>query len=74
MLSSEKGRCLLNRMPFDRVLPETDGPFASDGGVSLKPWDAWNVCGTLADLWAMPIAEVEEQLRSNLGRLLRSQN
>jgi TatD DNase family protein len=73
MLAGEKGRSLLSRMPCDRVLPETDGPFTSDGGVPLKPWDAWSVCSTLADLWAMPLAAVEEQLRSNLRRLLQSQ-
>lgn len=73
MLAGEKGRGLLSHMPLDRVLPETDGPFATEGGVPLKPWDAWKICTTLSDVWAMPRSAVEEQLRTNLKRLLGSQ-
>lgn len=72
MLAGAKGRTLLSHMPLDRVLPETDGPFATKNGVPLKPWDAWSVCSTLADLWAIPHEAVEEQLRTNLKRLLSS--
>ena len=70
MLAGEKGRGLLGHMPLDRVLPETDGPFATKGGVTLKPWDAWTVCSALGEVWAMPREEVEGQLKSNLERLL----
>ncbi|WP_093220679.1 MULTISPECIES: Qat anti-phage system TatD family nuclease QatD [unclassified Variovorax] len=70
MLASEKGRALAARMPLNRVLPETDGPFAMHRGEVLKPWDAWSVCGILADLWAVPITDVEQQFRSNLEQLL----
>ena len=70
MLAGEKGRSLAARMPIDRVLPETDGPFTSDGSAQLKPWDAWRVCGVLAEVWALPVAEVESQLMRNLDRLL----
>ena len=70
MLAGEKGRFLLGHMPLDRVLPETDGPFTEVNGVTLKPWDAWAVCSTLAELWGMPHKAVEQQLRNNLKRLL----
>jgi len=70
MLAGEKGRELLRRMPLDSVLPETDGPFATAGGVPLKPWDAWGICSTLSETWAMPREAVEAQLRNNLRRLL----
>lgn len=70
MLAGEKGRSLAARMPIDRVLPETDGPFTSDGSAPLKPWDAWKVCGVLADVWSMSPVGVEDQLMSNLDRLL----
>jgi TatD DNase family protein len=72
MLAGEKGRNLVSRMPLDRVLPETDGPFAMTDGVALKPWDAWGVCSTLSELWALPLDIVEEQLKHNLRRLLSS--
>lgn len=72
MLTGEKGRNLLRRMPWDRVLPETDGPFTATHGVALKPWDAWSVCGVLSEVWALPLDVVEEQMKHNLSRLLRS--
>lgn len=70
MLAGEKGRGLAARMPIDRVLPETDGPFSLDGSAPLKPWDAWKVCSELAEVWSMSTAGVEEQLTANLNRLL----
>ncbi|WP_416222496.1 Qat anti-phage system TatD family nuclease QatD [Variovorax paradoxus] len=73
MLVGEKGRSLLSHMPVDHVLPETDGPFTTERGVALKPWDAWEVCSTLSEIWAMPREAVEKQLQNNLRRLLSSQ-
>jgi len=70
MLAGEKGRSLVARMPLNQVLPETDGPFTTAGGVALQPWDAWSVREPLAEIWDMPVDEVEEQLRQNLHRLL----
>lgn len=70
MLAGEKGRELAARMPIDRVLPETDGPFTLDGSAPLKPWDAWKVCSALAEVWSMSPAGVEDQLMANLDRLL----
>lgn len=71
MLAGSKGRSLVSRMPLDRVLPETDGPFTSDGGVPMMPWDAWRVCPVLAEVWSMSQVEVEAQLMINLHRLLQ---
>ncbi|MGJ7581421.1 Qat anti-phage system TatD family nuclease QatD [Variovorax sp. RHLX14] len=71
MLEGEKGRALIARMPLNRVLPETDGPFTSVGGRPLQPWDAWSVREPIAGIWGMPVEDVGEQLRQNLHRLLR---
>lgn len=70
MLAGNKGKVLLSKMPFDRVLPETDGPFTSDSnGKPLMPWDAWLVCPILAEAWGRPVEEVGTQLEANLSRL-----
>lgn len=74
MLDGEKGRALVARMPFNRVLPETDGPFTSVGGKPLQPWDAWSIRERLAEIWDMPLDEVGDQLRQNLHQLLRKPN
>lgn len=70
MLAGEKGRGLAARMPIDRVLPETDGPFSLVGSAPLKPWDAWKVCSELAEVWSMSTSGVEDQLTANLNQLL----
>lgn len=72
MIAGAKGKALLSKMPFDRVLPETDGPFTSANGKPLMPWDAWLVCPILAEIWQRPVDEVRTQLESNLFRLLSS--
>ena len=70
MLRGLKGRELAARMPSGRVLPETDGPFAQDSGRPLMPWEAWNVCPTLAAAWRLTAEEVQEEMFRNLRRLL----
>ena len=69
MLNGARGRHLALRMPRDRVLTESDGPFAQIDGRSVWPWDvAWAI-KSLAELWSEPIETVEQQLRENLKRL-----
>jgi len=71
MLVSEKARALVRDMPRDRVLTETDGPFAQIGGVSAKPWDVSLATAQLAKLWGgITQEETERQLSSNLRRLV----
>jgi TatD DNase family protein len=69
MLSGERGRGLVAEMPRNRILTETDGPFAQIEGRSLLPWEAANAEPILADLWAVDPDEVREQLLSNLKLL-----
>jgi TatD DNase family protein len=69
MLAGEKGRALTARMPRDRILTETDGPFARLGGQLAYPWDAAIAVAGLAGLWGVPQQESERVLRENLRRL-----
>jgi len=71
MLVSEKARALVRAMPKDRVLTETDGPFAQIGGESAKPWDAGVATAQLAELWGgMTEEETDRLLHINLRRLV----
>ena len=72
MLAGEKGRRLAARMPMDRILPETDGPFARVGAKPLMPWQAIDVSHTLAELWGVELQHARAQLSENLERLLKS--
>ena len=69
MLRGKKGRQLALRMPRDRVLTESDGPFAQIAGRSAWPWDVIRAAKSLAELWSESIEAVERQLYENLKRL-----
>jgi TatD DNase family protein len=70
MLRSEKGRQLISRMPRDRILTETDGPFAQDKNKPLEPGDVALAIDGLASLWSTDRNEVDQLLRTNLKALL----
>ena len=70
MLRGAKGRRILNELPIDRVLPETDGPFAMNGSSPYMPWDAIAISSTVADARNMTEEEVRQQFLSNLSHLL----
>ncbi len=52
MLQSKAGRLLINQMPKDRFLTETDGPFTRDAGVPATPKTVENTVLKLAGLWS----------------------
>ncbi len=70
MLAGEKGRKLLSLMPFDRVLPETDGPFARQNGKPLMPWEASSVDAELAKVSGFSVEHIHHLFRQNLKRLV----
>jgi TatD DNase family protein len=69
MLAGEKGRKLVARMPRDRVLTETDGPFVLVDGRAACPWDVDRAVDAIADLWAVDKVVVNKTLRHNLRSL-----
>jgi TatD DNase family protein len=70
MLSGDRGRALVAKMPRDRVLTESDGPFAQVDRRAAFPWDADLAVATLAELWVEPTSIVRERLVGNLRRLV----
>lgn len=54
MAASTRSRALLARLPPDRVLLETDGPFARHGRAA-RPGDLIALVRRLADLWTLSI-------------------
>jgi TatD DNase family protein len=72
MLSGEKGRKLVARMPRDRVLTETDGPFAIVDGRAAFPWDVAVALRALGDLWGSDESSVQATMNDNLRRLTQS--
>ena len=71
MLSGEKGRKLAARMPRDRVLTETDGPFAMVDGRTAFPWDVDFALETLGELWGVEKGTAQTTIDDNLKHLIR---
>jgi len=72
MLAGVKGRALAARMPRDRILTETDGPFAQLEGRAALPWDAEQAIVVLAELWDEPVPQVRAQIATNLRHLAKA--
>ena len=72
MLRSRKGRELTTRMPQERVLTESDGPFAQLDGASIYPWDVAEAVKVLTRIWDMNQQAVETKLQANLKQLVGS--
>jgi TatD DNase family protein len=70
MLIAEKAQGLVRQMPRERVLTETDGPFAQLDGSSAKPWDANRAIDQLAKLWDMTPLDTNRLLHANLRGLV----
>ena len=70
MLESEQRRGLVDSLPRDRILTETDGPFVRAGEVATKPKDVIKTIEGLATLWETDEAEVIAFIRKNLITLL----
>ena len=69
MLSGKKGRQLALAMPKDRLLTESDGPFARVDGKPARPGDVRKAVDVLANLWCEPPRAVQRRLLHNLKRL-----
>lgn len=69
MLRNERHRSMVMSLPLDRILTETDGPFAKIDGRDAHPSDVTITIEELARLRSMPIAELAGVIAGNLKRL-----
>lgn len=65
MLESANGRKLVQLIPRDRVVFESDGPFARINGVPVMPWNANTVTQKLSKIWNVSTDEVFTTFKSN---------
>ena len=66
MVRSKRGAERASRIPRNRILLESDGPFAKINKLPLEPRDVASTSDFLAQAWNVSNSEIEEQLRSNL--------
>lgn len=70
MLNGERARALVDNMPQEQILTETDGPFARIDNRVAMPWDAERATTLLAEIWKKDVNDAQQILDSNLRRLV----
>jgi TatD DNase family protein len=73
MLASEKGQALVARMPRERMLTESDGPFAQVKGETVMPWHVETTLRDLSRIWAISLDETHKVVHDNLRLLITRQ-
>lgn len=69
MLRSRKGQELVRQMPLDRLLTETDAPFARNGNEPLKPWQAYDCLDAVGEVKRVAGSELRKVMMTNLKRI-----
>jgi TatD DNase family protein len=72
MLRSPKQREMIAKLPQDRLLTETDGPFIERNGQPLRPRDVVQTVTELAAVRGTSLENMASLIVSNLDRLVRS--
>lgn len=67
MINSEKGQHIVQRIPKERLLTETDGPFVTIGKRPALPADVLTIHQWLAETWQESTKDVGEKLARNLA-------
>lgn len=70
MTRSRKFPSLVRAIPRERVLLETDGPFAKVQGRAAHPHELGDVVKVLAQVWRMDLEETSKAVISNQNRFL----
>lgn len=69
MLAGQRGRSLITHMPRERVVTETDGPFAHVDGKSIMPWNVEDAIRDLGLIWNLSAALVQQVVGNNFRKL-----
>jgi len=67
MLSSASGTRIVSALPRDRVLTETDAPFAKAPGARGDPTDVSRLVDALASTWRLSRDEARDQVFTNMA-------
>lgn len=73
MLANEKRAGITKKLPLDRILTETDGPFTKTGARPSTPSDVWIALEGLARLHGIAPAVMSATVMRNLKELLVEQ-
>jgi len=69
-LLSRRGRDLAANIPIDRILPESDGPFAKCNGICVFPWEVSPFYQFYANIYQISQEQLSLQIDENFNRLM----
>lgn len=69
MIKSKSGRQIIERIPRDKILIESDGPFLKINKIPAKPFDVKKVYEYLSKSLDMTESETAKQISNNFNRL-----
>jgi TatD DNase family protein len=72
MLSTERGQRVLRLSPDDRVLVESDGPFAKVAGKASQPKDVGSVYSALSELWSVTLEDAARRVEANFNGIVHA--
>jgi TatD DNase family protein len=70
MLRSERGRSIIARIPREKILTESDGPFINVRNRTIQPSDVLTVEEALGELWKANALAARSIVRSNFQTLM----
>lgn len=71
MIKSTNGKNIINVIPKNRLLTESDGPFIKIGNNISKPKDVKFVIEYLVRIWGISFDEVVKQIDENFSQLIK---
>lgn len=71
MLSTNKGKQLVSRIPKNCIITETDGPFVKSKNQPILPGEVMPVINSLSKLWNEPREQVIARVFENFKNLIR---
>ena len=70
MVRSKKGRNIIDRIPLDRILTESDGPHIQLKSQPVRPSNIKGILEALRDIWGVSFQEANAQVWSNFMKVL----
>ena len=70
MIKSPNGIKIIEKIPKEKILTESDGPFISKNNIPVKPSDVKDVLKYLSELWNLSLIEVDKIINTNFFKLI----
>jgi TatD DNase family protein len=70
MIKSKNGQKIIEKIPVDRILTESDGPYVKTKGKSAEPKDVRLVIEHLKIVWNKSFDEIDQIVRRNFKNII----